>query len=131
MKKRNKINQLNRALEMPSEIYSHNPKITMIGFEKIIIENYKNILNYLYWTFKVDFEKKYMGGTRGAAIPYIVKGDITGYKFLYNKEIIQKYINIVEPIINEINILNQSNENLIKQRDLLLPRLMSGKLEIK
>ena len=46
MKKRNKINQLNRALEMPSEIYSHNPKITMIGFEKVIIENYKNILNY-------------------------------------------------------------------------------------
>lgn len=46
MKKRKKIEGLNRALEMPTEIYSANPKITMIGFEKIMIENYKNILNY-------------------------------------------------------------------------------------
>jgi len=46
MKKRKKIAELNRVLEMPMEIYSANPKITVMGFEKIIIENYKNILNY-------------------------------------------------------------------------------------
>ena len=29
-----------------------------------------------------------------------------------------------------INKLNTENENLSRQRDLLLPRLMSGKLEV-
>ena len=31
---------------------------------------------------------------------------------------------------DEIKILNQHNQLLIKQRDMLLPRLMSGKLEV-
>lgn len=46
MRRRKKINELNRVLEMPAEIYSNNPKMTVVGFEKVMIENYKNILNY-------------------------------------------------------------------------------------
>ena len=45
-------------------------------------------------------------------------------------EINIKFKNIINPIFEQVfNILNQ-NENLIKQRDMLLPRLMSGKLEV-
>ena len=36
----------------------------------------------------------------------------------------------VSPIIKKIITLSYANDNLIKQRDLLLPRLMSGKLEV-
>ena len=36
----------------------------------------------------------------------------------------------LENIFKEIEKLMYSNENLINQRDLLLPRLMSGKLEV-
>ncbi len=36
----------------------------------------------------------------------------------------------IEPLYEETKLLLKSNANLIKQRDLLLPRLMSGKLEI-
>ncbi len=36
----------------------------------------------------------------------------------------------VDPIFTEIKILLRQNQNLKKQRDLLLPRLMSGKLEV-
>ena len=47
-----------------------------------------------------------------------------------SEEINEKFEQIINPIFEEVfNILNQ-NENLIKQRDLLLPRLMSGKLEV-
>ncbi len=47
MKKRRKAyNKINDILEMPKEIYSNNPKATIIGFEEIIIENYKGILEY-------------------------------------------------------------------------------------
>ena len=97
----------------------------------IICEHEDNFLKFLYWTFKVDFEKRFMGGTRGAAIPYIVMGDITKYRFLYSPSIASAFTNIVDGIYEELEILNAKNENLIKQRDLLLPRLMSGKLEVK
>ena len=40
------------------------------------------------------------------------------------------FVKIAEPIIENINRLNVQNDNLIKQRDLLLPRLMSGKLAV-
>ena len=33
-------------LEMPKEIYTNIPKVTVIGFEEMIIENYKSILEY-------------------------------------------------------------------------------------
>ncbi len=40
------LNKIDNILEMPKEIYSDNPKATIIGFEEIIIENYKGILEY-------------------------------------------------------------------------------------
>ena len=38
---------------------------------------------------------------------------------------------IIRPLFKEVEFLYLKNDNLIKQRDLLLPRLMSGKLEVK
>ena len=47
------------------------------------------------------------------------------------KKVINKFNEIVEPIFEEVFKLAKCNSYLIKQRDLLLPRLMSGKLEVK
>lgn len=44
--KRKKLHMLNRALDIPEEITSEIPKITILGFSKIALENYKNILEY-------------------------------------------------------------------------------------
>ena len=41
------------------------------------------------------------------------------------------YQDKVSAIFEKIKILNDENTNLTQQKDLLLPRLMSGKLEIK
>lgn len=41
------------------------------------------------------------------------------------------FIKEVEPLFKEISIIQQQNQLLTHQRDLLLPRLMSGKLEVK
>lgn len=38
--------RIDRWLEMPTEIVSNEPKITIIGFNEILIENYKGILEY-------------------------------------------------------------------------------------
>lgn len=47
------------------------------------------------------------------------------------QELIDKYVVTVKPMVDTINKLNTQNDLLARQRDLLLPRLMSGKLEVK
>ena len=56
---------------------------------------------------------------------------------LFNKKmlipdywLIDRFVEKIKPIMIQVNKLLLSNDNLIKQRDLLLPRLMSGKLEV-
>lgn len=45
MKKNNK-RKIDKILEIPKEVYSNIPKFTITGFEEMIIENYKGILEY-------------------------------------------------------------------------------------
>ena len=44
--RKERINRINRALEIPEEITSSIPKITALGFNRVLIENYKSILEY-------------------------------------------------------------------------------------
>ena len=47
MKKgRKTLRKIDSMLEMPKEIYSNEPKITITGFGELLIENYKGILEY-------------------------------------------------------------------------------------
>ncbi len=48
-----------------------------------------------------------------------------------NTELQKSFRQKVIPIFKQIEILNKQIANLTQQRDLLLPRLMSGKLEVK
>ena len=41
-----KKKRLDKILEIPEEFYSNTPKITITGFNEIILENYKGILEY-------------------------------------------------------------------------------------
>ncbi len=45
MKKKN-YRKFDKALELPQEVCSNIPKITMIGFDEMVIENFKGILEY-------------------------------------------------------------------------------------
>ncbi len=49
---------------------------------------------------------------------------------LPTNEVVESFDKAVSPIIGQIFNVMEANQNLIKQRDLLLPRLMSGKLEV-
>lgn len=44
--KKNKFNKIDKLLELPQEVCSDIPKIIITGFDEIIIENYKGILEY-------------------------------------------------------------------------------------
>ncbi len=43
---KNRRNKINRLLEIPEEVYSNVPKIVITGFDEMIVENFKGILEY-------------------------------------------------------------------------------------
>ena len=45
--KKSKISaKVDKLLDIPQEVSTNIPKITILGFEKMLIENYKTILEY-------------------------------------------------------------------------------------
>ena len=47
-------NKLNNILEVPRELTDNNPKITIVGFDEMLIENYKGILEYEEFYIKIN-----------------------------------------------------------------------------
>ena len=46
------------------------------------------------------------------------------------KAVLDRFEAMITPIFDSVYQMMQGNKNLIQQRDLLLPRLMSGKIEV-
>jgi type I restriction enzyme S subunit len=46
------------------------------------------------------------------------------------KELLEEFARVVTPMFEIIHILTQENENLVKTRDLLLPKLVSGEIDV-
>jgi sporulation protein YqfC len=40
------MRKINDILDIPEEVWGKTPKITMTGFEEVLIENFKGILEY-------------------------------------------------------------------------------------
>ena len=53
MRKRRE-SKLDKLLEMPKEVVTNEPKITIAGFNEMLIENYKNILEYEEFYIKLN-----------------------------------------------------------------------------
>lgn len=65
-----------------------------------------------------------------SAQPNISPEQIGNIKFKGNMDLIKRYNEVAKGFFQEILSLHEMNQNLARQRDLLLPRLMSGKLEV-
>ena len=46
MRRKNVKSRISKALEVPEEVSLKVPKITILKFEQVLIENYKGILEY-------------------------------------------------------------------------------------
>ena len=53
-RKAKKYSKLDSILELPREVTSSDVKLTLNGFDEILIENYKNILEYQDILIKVN-----------------------------------------------------------------------------
>ena len=95
-----------------------------------VVSDIPNI--YLYCLCRYGFYSKYFSQfANGANVLHLKPGALLNKKVLLpTKDLIEAFVENASAIIELIDELNLANDNLIKQRDLLLPRLMSGKLEM-
>ena len=95
-----------------------------------VVSDVPNI--YLYSLCRYGFYSKYFSQfANGANVLHLKPGALLNKKLLLpTRNLIDTFVEKASAIIELIDELNLANDNLIKQRDLLLPRLMSGKLEV-
>ncbi len=49
-------NRINNLLEIPQEVSTNLPKITVVGFKQMLVENYKAILEYQDFYIRLSTE---------------------------------------------------------------------------
>tara|TARA_R110000764_G_scaffold238954_2_gene337083 strand:- start:29576 stop:30832 length:1257 start_codon:yes stop_codon:yes gene_type:complete len=90
-----------------------------------------NWLFFFYCTFKTR-QKEVFHLQRGAAQPHVYSKDIHKLKMKCPpEEILNDFEKLIKPFFQEIDILISKNQILQETRDLLLPRLISGKLSVE
>lgn len=98
--------------------YCIEPTIEDIGF-------------YLFHSVMLN-RKYFLSVATGATVPSLRQNNFTRMKLIIAElYLVRKYNKIATTLALQINKLAQQNTHLTRQRDLLLPRLMSGKLEVK
>ena len=53
MKNKKISSRINRALDVPREVYNSDAKIVIINFDEMLIENYKGVLEYQEFYVKI------------------------------------------------------------------------------
>lgn len=112
--------------DFPFKIYSINEHVFFLNTKD---EAYQN---YLYFTLHQPSLFSLMQNlNRNAAQPGLSQQDIYRIKVMKpTKDVVCAFNSFIEPIFNEVFNLAKEIHLLSHQRDLLLPRLMSGKLSI-
>lgn len=106
------------------------PAHTNQQINSVILDDLK-YLEWLYFTAKALKPTIEMFGATGATMTNLSKGKFEKLKVICpSKELVYRFNQLTSPMLEEIKNLLKQNRNLKKQRDLLLPRLMSGKMEI-
>ena len=96
-----------------------------------IILNKSEYLEWLYFVCKNLKETIEMFGATGSTMTNLSKGKFEKLKIVSPPEkVILEYHELTKNLFIEVRVLLHKNELLTKQRDMLLPRLMSGKLEV-
>ena len=108
-------------------MYANRPLWTVdTMFYSIMLR--KNFAKYLYYVLsKIDMESF----NAGAALPSMTTEILSHFKIIVpDNKTLELFDNKIALIFTQIDNLQQQIANLTQQRDLLLPRLMSGKLKI-
>lgn len=103
-----------------------NQRVVMLNSKEKGLCNY---LLYLAIRPQIKYWEQVISGT---TVAHLGDKHLRRVKVLFpEKAILEKGNSIISRAMEEKNVLQHQNSLLARQRDLLLPRLMSGKLEVK
>lgn len=93
------------------------------------IPKMKDVCKYMYYVLS-EFNMESLNP--GAALPSMTTNILNRLKIvLPNRTVLERFDIVISSVYKEIKNLRCQSQLLTRQRDLLLPRLMSGKLEVK
>ena len=96
----------------------------------MLISFLSSIIYYLYFYLK-GIRSYLLSISFGAAQQNLSQALIKNVRIMVpSDDVLLKFEKCVSNYFNQISLLQLQNELLSRQRDLLLPRLMSGKLEV-
>ena len=123
-----------------------NPRIKRIWFTGEVLPNSICSTEFIPFRAKYDTESSYifsivnsdafyatvMGCVNGATGSHqrFHAEDTEDFLCPYNKDVVNEFSKLVEPILSQIHDLRHENVMLTSTRDALLPKLMSGELKI-
>ena len=110
-------------MELKERFYSHRLKASCAT---------NGYLLDFYWKLGRDIEAKQYTNTYGSGFYKNLSQDlIKKIKItMPSDDVVQTFEKQIDDIYDSIRMLLLKNKNLARQRDMLLPRLMSGKLEV-
>lgn len=109
------------------------PEISGVISADLVKLNSKLSNVFSYCLFKYGFYSKLISQFgNGANVIHLKPGSIKNQRILLpTQDLIDRFVSLIEPTIDEIEKLNNEIELLTLERDSLLPRLMSGKLSVE
>ncbi len=75
--------------------------------------------------------EKLRKASNGSIIKYITIGDVNNISSPYNHNIVDEFVKIYRPLIDQISKNKKQNQELTQLRDWLLPMLMNGQVKVK
>ena len=96
----------------------------------VLIPHNEELLGFLYFLMKKDLSL-ITGGSRGSVIKFITKGMIENYRVeLPDDNDLAAFAPIFSELLDLISHSNEQTQALITLRDSLLPKLISGEIEV-
>ena len=108
-------------------------KIALPSLDTCIIRSKSlELKNFLYYEFKTKrYKSRIIEHANGSTVLHLsVKGLETYVFALPNENILKNWSSIIQPILESINSKIKENDELKKLRNTLLPKLISGELQI-
>ena len=90
--------------------------------------------NYIYYTYLLlkNNQIEITNMQLGAAQPHVYPRDLVNLKIKeFPIEVVANFEKMISPIFENIKVLSNKNENLKQTRDILLPRLISGEINVE
>lgn len=89
-----------------------------------------SVLPFVY-CFLINHKSELDSLQKGSAQPHVYAKDINAlHLYIPDESLLNKFCEIAVPMFSKIALLEKQNKNLAQARDRLLPKLMSGEVEV-